>query len=292
MLVLMPFFFWGGPDYFAPEYIKTLWNFGHIVFFAVLLLWVQSFKSLTHWRQWLWVTFIALVLGCAIETLQHFVGRNASWDDVLHNLFGVWLGLFWGQKATRPVWVLRVASIIGILPAAGLVIDSAWTDLLMRKQFPLLNSFESRTEMQQVRSNGLTREPGQIQVAVRQGSHALDVNLTARQFSGIRLIGPYGDWSGYQYLVMDFYNPDGDPLPLTIKISDYVHDVGKNLYRDRFNHPIVLMTGWSEIRIPLEDIRSAPSGRLMALDRITGFAVFATQLSHPRRFYWDNIRLE
>ena len=292
VLLLVPFFFFGGPDYFSPQYIKTLWDFGHIVFFAVLLLLVQSFKSLGHWRHWLWATLVALVLGCAIETLQHFVGRNASWDDVLHNLFGVWLGLFWGQKPTRLVWALRFVSVICVLPAAWLVVDSAWVDFQMRKQFPSVNSFESRAEMQQVRVSGLTKPVVQTTSVVRHGSKALEINLSTRRFPGVSLVGPYGDWSRYQYLVMDFYNPDDEPLALMLKISDYHHDAGKNLYRDRFNRPLVLASGWNEIRIALEDIRTAPADRVMQLDRITGLAVFASRLPEPRSFYWDNVRLE
>jgi hypothetical protein len=292
VLLLVPFFFIGGADHFSPQYIKTLWDFGHVVFFAVLLLLVQSFKPLIHWQQWVWVTLFALVLGGAIETLQHFVGRNASWDDVLHNLFGVWLGLFWGQKPTRRVWLLRFVSVICVLPAAWLVVDSAWADFVMRKQFPVINSFESRAELQQVYTNGQANAVAQTTGAARHGSQALVVDLSTRLYSGVRLIGPYGDWDGYQFLVMDFYNPQSQPLDLVVKISDYLHDAGSNQHRDRFNRSITLMMGWSEVWIALEDIRNAPAGRLMQLDRMTGLEVFASRLPEPRSFYWDNVRLE
>jgi hypothetical protein len=52
------------------------------------------------------------------------------------------------------------------------------------------------------------------------------------------------------------------------------------------------MTGWNHVRIDLNELRSAPAGRDMQMDKITGFTVFALQLPTSREFYWDNIRLQ
>lgn len=292
ILLVVPFFFVGGPDALSSTLLKNVWNFGHILFFAVFMLLVQSFRPLVRWSDWLLVTLLAIGMGIAIEFVQGFVGRDSSWDDVLHNLFGVWLGLFWGQKPTRRVWGLRFASLACVLPSLSLVLDAAWGDVVMRQQFPLVNSFESRHEMQQVRASAAQATVGQTGRAVSHGQMSLSVILSTKKYAGISLLGPYGDWSGYQFLAMDFYNPESERLELVIKISDYQHDAGSNRYGDRFNYPVVLMTGWNHVRIDLNDIRSAPTGRNMQMDKITGLAVFALQLPAPREFYWDNIRLQ
>ncbi len=292
IVILAPLFFWGGADYYSPEVIKNLWDFGHIIFFAVLLLLIQSIKPLVSWREWLWVSVGVLVLGGIIEIAQSFVGRNVSWNDVLHNLFGAWLGLFWGQKPTRKIWFLRVVSACCVLPPAWLIIDSAWADITMRTQFPMINRFESRAEIAQIRVNGATTTVHQDNTGARSGSQVLAVQLSTQQYAGISLVSPYGNWTGYQFLVMDFYNPDPEPLVLVLKISDYQHDMGNNELADRFNHPVMLMTGWNEIRIKVDDIRSAPKKRDIQLDAITGFALFAAKLPAPRTFFLDNIRLE
>ena len=292
ILLIVPFFFVGGPDGLSPTLLKDIWNFGHIIFFAVFMLLVQSFYPLVNWRSWLLVTLLAVGVGVSIEFVQRFVGRDSSWDDVIHNLFGVWLGLFWGQKPTRPVWLLRITSLLLAAPAFWLVIYSAMADIAMREQFPLVNSFESRFELAQVHVNPNQVKTQQVGSSRSHGNYGLHVVLGTHKYAGLGLVGPYGDWSGYQFLRMDFYNPDNEPLELVLKISDSSHNRGKNNFNDRFNHKFVLAQGWNQLEIDLDEVRRAPLGRVMQMDEISGMAVFVMQLSKPREFYWDNIRLQ
>jgi len=292
VLIVVPFFFIGGPGVFASTLVNNVWNFGHIVFFTVLMLLVQSFRPLVRWQQWLWVTLIALVISILIEYVQHFVGREASVDDVLHNMCGIWLGLFWGQKPTHIVWGLRCLSVILLAPSLWLVTESAVADIVMRHQFPQVNSFDSRYELQQIHTHPTIADTLQVDSPSIHGGHSLQVSLSSVKYAGFRLVGPYGDWGGYTFLVMDFYNPDSEPLYLTLKISDRQHDSGVNKFEERFNHRLRLASGWNNLRIPVEDIRNAPHSREMKMDEITGLAIFAEQVQQPRKFYWDNIHLE
>lgn len=292
VLVVAPLFFIGGPDAFSPFLLKALWNFGHIIFFAILMLLIQSFKPIVGWRQWLSLTLVAIVMGLTIECIQHFVGRNFSLDDVLHNLFGVWLGLFWGQKPTRLIWLLRFFCVLFIAPALWLVIDSAVAHVTLRHQFPQLNSFESRHELQQLQANNPQINIQQTQLLYTHGIYAAQITLAARPYSGVSLVGNYGDWSSYATLVMDLHNPDSEPLTLVVRISDSQHDRGENKFDDRFNRGIVLRQGWNQLRIDLEDIRTAPRDRATQMDAISNVTIFAAQLTEPRQFYLDNIRLQ
>lgn len=292
ILLVVPFFFVGGPNATSSLLLKNLWNFGHIIFFTVLMLLIQSFKPLPHWRQWFLVTVIAIALGVAIEFTQHFVGRDASGKDVLHNLFGVWLGLFWGQKPGRLVWLLRFSSLALIAPAMWSVTDSAMADLTLRRQFPLLNSVESRYEFQQLQANS-------AQVTIRRtpefhthGSHAVHITLSTDPYSGISVSSVNRDWVGYGMLVMDLYNPDSEPLELVVRISDAQHDLGDNSFNDRFNRRLVLMKGWTQIQIDLNDVRTAPHNRLMDMHDISNITIFATQLATKRDVYLDNVKLQ
>lgn len=291
ILFVVPFFFVGGPDASSSLLLKNVWNFGHIFFFAVFMLLVQSYRPLLRWQEWLMVTLLAIGLGIAIEFAQRFVGRDSSWDDVLHNLFGVWLGLFWGQKPTRLVWLLRFVCILLIAPAFWLVVYSGIADIVMRKQFPLINSFESNYEMAHVQNNPRRVNTSPDNLLHTHGDYGLQVVLSTKKYAGLRLVS-YGDWSGYKLLQMDFYNPDSEPLELVLKISDAHHDLGKNRFNDRFNRALILMQGWNQVQIDLEDVRTAPLGRVMQMNQIRGVEVFAVQLSVPRKFYWDNIRLQ
>jgi hypothetical protein len=56
ILLVVPFFFVGGPDALSSMLLKNVWNFGHIIFFTVFMLLVQSLRPLGHWHSWLCVT--------------------------------------------------------------------------------------------------------------------------------------------------------------------------------------------------------------------------------------------
>ncbi len=292
VLLVVPFFFIGGPDVFSSTLVITVWNFGHIIFFTLLMLLVQSFKPLDRWQQWLWVTLIALLLGVLIEYLQHFVGRESSADDVLHNMLGVWLGLFWGQRPTRLVWALRFLSLAVFSPSLWLLIATAVDDVQMRHQFPQINSFDSHHEMQQIYANPAIVETRQVDSPSVAGGHALQIIFGTKKYAGFRLIGPYGDWAGYSYLTMDFYNPEDELLEIALRISDRKHDNGVNKFEDRFNRRFQLTAGWNKVRIGINEIRNAPLKREMDMDEISGFVIFVEQPQRPRKLYWDNIHLE
>lgn len=292
VLLVVPFFFIGGPEVFSSTLVITAWNFGHIIFFTLLMLLVQSFRPLERWNQWLWVTLIALVVGVLIEYLQHFVGREASAEDVLHNMLGVWLGLFWGQKPTRLVWALRFLSLAIFSPSLWLLFTTAVADIQMRNQFPQINSFDTHYEMQQIYANPVNVKVLQVDAPRVDGGHALQITFSTKKYAGFRLVGPYGDWAGYSYLTMDMYNPEQEPLEIALRISDRQHDNGVNKFEDRFNRRLQLASGWNKVRIGINEIRTAPLKREMNMDEISGFAIFVEQLQRPRQVYWDNIRLE
>lgn len=292
IIVVVPFFFLGGPDALSPTLLKNAWNFGHILFFAVLMLLIQSFKPLVHWQQWLLVTLIAIVIGSLIEFIQGFVGRSANVNDVLHNVYGVWLGLFWGQKPTRSVWLLRFLCVLLVLPGVWKVMDSAMAEFTMRNQFPRISSFENRSEFQQLRFSPAEISLNKEQKFYTAGNSSLHIRLGTQRYSGFRLVGPYGDWGQYSQLSMDFYNPGAEPFELVLRVSDYRHDRGANAYNDRFNRRLLLSPGWNHIGIATGDIRSAPQGRSMIMDEISGLGIFTVKSPVPREFYLDNIRLQ
>lgn len=297
LLLAAPLFFIGGPDWVASSLLKNAWNFGHIIFFALLLIVVQWFMPLPYWRHWLSVTFAALFIGGALEIAQHFVGRHASWGDVFNNLAGVWLGLFWGQHgggAYYRKWIRwgRFVSLLLIGPALWWVVESAWAEWSLRRAFPHLNNFEKHHELQQ-----LTANPERVNAQVTneiasQGAQSLRLELAAGKYAGLRLRVCYGDWGKYERLVMDLFNPDAEPLPLMLRISDVLHDRGNNSYNDRFNRPLLLQPGWNQVQVAMNDIKNGATQRRLQLDKLCNLGIFASDLQQTRRFYLDNIRLE
>jgi VanZ family protein len=292
VVCVFPLFFIGGPDWFSPTVFKNIWDFGHIIFFAVLMLLLQTVKGFDSWRDWLGATASVLALGIGIEFIQHFVGRDANWLDVFHNLCGMWFGLFWGLRPTRIIWLLRGLSALLLLPPLWLVIDSGVADVQMRYQFPQINSFESRHEFQQIRFNAAQVNAQASNANATQGSSSLKITFGTQRYSGVRLVGPYGDWGKYSALAMDFYNPAADTIELAIKITDYSHDRGTNKFNDRFNRRVQLLPGWNSVTLSIDDIHKAPYQRDMQMDEISGLGIFTVDSPVERIVYWDNIRLQ
>lgn len=287
LMAALPLFFVGGPDWVSPPLFRAAWSLGHIPFFALLLVWVQSYRSLTRPVHWLWVTLAVVVLSLVIELIQSQVGRDANWQDGLRNLIGAWLGLFWCQPGRPLVWGGRVI-------ATGLLLwqlSGLGSELLNHhhrvQQFPVLSDFESARD--------LSRWTGNIERVsepVAQGRYSLAIELGTGRYSGVGMEALPGDWQSYQTLHFSLYNPDNDELALTLRINDVPHDRGDGLYNDRFNHRFLVQPGWNHYRIELDKVRLAPEDRPMNMARIRRLGIFATRLPEERRVYLDSVRLE
>ena len=296
LLLATPLFFIGGPDWVSSQLLRDAWNFGHVLFYALLLIVVQWFLPLPRWRHWLSVSLVALSLGAVIEVVQHFVGRHASWSDIFNNLAGVWLGLFWGQHPAsdaerRQVRSGRVLSLLLIAPALWLVVESMWAELALRRAFPVVNSFETRAEQQQLFFNAARVDAQFQRENVSQGSYSLRLELAPGGYSGVRLRSCYGDWSAYEFLFLDAFNPGLEPLRLVLRLSDVIHDRGTHSYHDRYNQTLVLQPGWNKLQFPIADISSSPQERAMQMGAICNLGIFAAGLAQPAVVYLDNIRL-
>jgi len=295
LIVACPFFFIGGPSAVSPLWFNHLWNLGHIIFFSGAILLALQFFPLASWRAWLWLSAGVFCVGIGIEILQHFVGRDSSWDDIFHNLCGVWLALFWGQKLAVKrslVVCLRVASLLLVMPSFWFTASAAYSDLRMRNQFPLINSFENDYEIQQVTGFQLQAMKKQARDHVSHGHFSLAVQLGTAKYSVVKWISPYGDWSRYHDFALDIYNAEAQSFDVTLKIADFQHDLGRNALDDRFNLRINLTPGWNFVRIPIEEIRTAPVGRVMQMNEISCLELISISLDHPRLIYIDNLRLE
>ncbi|MCC7490907.1 MAG: hypothetical protein IT204_01090 [Fimbriimonadaceae bacterium] len=96
------------------------------------------------------------------------------------------------------------------------------------------------------------------------------------------------DWSGYDYLVVDAYNPDAAPQQLYLE----VRDAGTTGYWTRVNYTTVLPPGASKVMLPTEIYvgeKSRP-GRPLDKARVTRL-VFSVGDDGPS-VYLDAVRLE
>ena len=77
------------------------------------------------------------------------------------------------------------------------------------------------------------------------------------------------------------------------QIHDREHDrKDEQNYSDRFNRRIVLQPGAQQVRISLQEVKSAPATREMDMEHVVNINVFAYMLKEERVVFFDNFRLQ
>lgn len=286
LIIICPFFFIGGPTPASNPLFRSLWDCGHLLFFAGLVVALKTKINISGWRPWVVISSVVFVVGGAIELIQAYTGRDGNWPDLLHDLVGTWLGLFWLQRSNLWVWIGRVATIVLILPNMWLIFLAALMQWQSVQSFPLLAGFENYTDV--------NHWHGRIEVSTEQhtqGAHSLKIYFDTKKYSGATLKDYLGDWRGYQTFSLDIYNPQEQALNMVLRINDLNHEFGPNAFNDRFNRNFIVEHGWNHIDIPLAEVEHAPAARLMDMKNIISVVIFAVQFSEPKIIYIDNLVL-
>lgn len=265
----------------------ALWDCGHIGFFAGLVLALHTAIDFSKVRAGVILTLAVLLVGGLIEIVQAYTGRDGNWQDLLRDLAGTWLGLFWVQKASYRIWLGRLAAGLLLLPTLLPLYAAAQAQCHAEQQFPLLANFETEMDLFSI--------TGKVERSTEHpslGDYSLKVRLTTEQYSRVVFVNFFNSWQGYNELLLDIYNPDSQALDLVIRIDDQQHFAGGTAHSDRFNQNLHLDPGWNAIKIPVADIQHAPATRLMQLDAINSIIIFAVKLPREQLIYLDNLRLQ
>jgi hypothetical protein len=122
-----------------------------------------------------------------------------------------------------------------------------------------------------------------------KGGFSLRVELYPPQrYAGITLSTVLDSWEGWRWLRADFFNPSGQPIPLTLRIDDR-KDCPP--YADRVNHSFVLRPGMNRFELDLASVRTSGTKRPLRLDSVCHFLFFTVEPSQPVIFFMDNVRL-
>ena len=105
--------FIGGPGSDSGRILKTAWELGHIVCFALWALLYGYWRRGGGWvRLLLEALVLAFVVGGAVELIQTRIGRDGSWADLGNDLLGSVTGVlvylsFWRRERSWLLWPLR-----------------------------------------------------------------------------------------------------------------------------------------------------------------------------------------
>jgi hypothetical protein len=169
----------------------------------------------------------------------------------------------------------------------------------MTQSIPNLANFESETELLRWNDGVYERYPSEAlgfskktaPNKAQSKNHVLKVTLNTHRYTGIVGAGLFRDWSGYDALQFDVYNPNDYDLNLNIKVEDESAMGGAMGYHNRYNGKYKLRSGSNRIRVTLEEIANGPRGREMDLSKIHRLSFFFSRLPEPSFIYLDNVTL-
>ena len=297
LLTLIAFLFFGGGGQESHRLIKDIWDAGHLVLFGLISF--AYFGRPDNAKRSLidkifFTTIVSLFLGAAIEVFQLLTHRDFSVDDIINDVIGGYLGLL-GLMVLNNQQVLMYRTIAGIVFVLLLVLGlrgfekHLLDEFSMRKQFPVLASFENQIEMERWEfSNVNVRRSQQF---VKSGEYSLEVEFLRGRYPTVSVLHLRPDWSAYNKLRFSVYSPGHHDLEFEVKVYDQSHIERGGEYTDRFNEEITLTHGWNTVEISVPDIIRAPKQRSMDIHEIKLFSLFADKLVQPVTLYIDDIRL-
>ena len=136
IIAIFPFFFTPDSSPQSSRLFGSLLDLGHIVFFCLLVLYVNRHINLRRPLAVISLTVIVFIVGGLIELIQLKIGRNGNWLDVYYDLTGTWIGLVWCQPVTRLIRYARIAIFSLTLPALLKILLLALLEFQAIQNFP------------------------------------------------------------------------------------------------------------------------------------------------------------
>ena len=283
---------------------KSLWwrealNSGHTIIFIVISFVIYSqlrkkAPSLDVRATYFFVLVAGLVFGLVVELVQGLVGREASWDDIYKNLYGLIAGLALITAGNQKKSCFSKKQIFYVLTAIGFVLLGAQPLLQLSghymqraNAFPVIVDFNAEWTDSFVRFN-------RVKMELRSGRevdkyHMFRIRFNAGAFPGVSIIEPVPDWSAYSNLRFTVVSEHEKNINLFLRIHDKNHDYN---YKDRFNQKLIIRPGSNEVVIPLAEIEKGPLQRELDLTNIAELILFLGNVEKAKLLEISNIYLD
>ena len=119
------------------------------------------------------------------------------------------------------------------------------------------------------------------------GKKSLKMELYPSDYPGLTPMLKENDWSGYNKLCLDIYNPQ-DKLLISFRIDD---QKASPAYEDRYNKSFILESGMNRMSIPIDTLATSGTNRNLNLKKIHRLLIFVTNPKKKVVLYMDHIRL-
>jgi hypothetical protein len=121
-----------------------------------------------------------------------------------------------------------------------------------------------------------------------QGVHSLRMELYPSDFPRFEPAFEIYDWSGYQSLCFDIYNPERATSTIFLRINDRNDSPP---YYDCYVAQFDLKPGQNTINLPLATLFTRGTGRPLNLKSIYKFVIYMVKPARMHILYLDNLRI-
>ena len=278
------------PNPLSRPFYQAVHESAHVVVFFVVQIacFYLCRRGFPTWHKALWVlsgALTALVLGAAVELIQPFLQRSASWQDMLRNTLGIMcasalLGLLYLQGWRR---LLSALTLIGGLAVTAKPIW-IWghSELAVRKQFPVLANGECTAV------NRLIQPIRQAELSFPLTPTNLDPSNKVIQaiipkdqrWPGISFRAPYSNWQGFTHLQVDLKNLSGTDERYSINFYSIINNKLAMAIET-----FTVAPGAQTVKVPL------PLNKKFNPTAIVMFDWHGVSLDTPVTLQLDNLRL-
>jgi len=237
---------------------------------------------------------LLFLAGIAIEIVQPFFGREASFTDITYNLIGIASGIViftaFHQQSRQ-----RLLSLAGFVILLGLTlfrpVYDAYVVLKRDQAQPYLLGFENAYEkMLWQPSPGAHISVVEAPVEWKSNTgQTAKISFLSGNYPGLSIPEIYPDWRGYTQLVFEVFSPEDTPVTITVRINDLAHN---NKHHDRFNRQLTVKPGKNRYVLPLSEVKNAPQGRQLNIEQVAQVILFTGRPEHSLTLYFDNLHLE
>jgi hypothetical protein len=277
-------------------WLRTLHDFAHGPVFgviAIVMLMAQRHRGQHDARTHYFVAILASVfLGGATELIQWFTYRDPSWKDFRADVIGV--GTFvlcyalFDSRITHLRRTLMPLAVMGATVMLWPVAVTAHAYYERNRAFPLIFDLNRGIGMYFITTR-------QVQTRIEpmpapwSNESALRVDFLPGKWQGIELREPPSDWREFDKLIVDLVNPTSETLRVVVRVDDEQHNWK---YADRYNGNFDLAPhSRVALRIPIEEIRTAPKNRELDLSKVARVVVFRRRDSQAPSMYVSRMEL-
>lgn len=280
--------------------LQALWNLGHIFLF-LLLSFVLYKKVLNRLKcslfvEVFYVVILAALTGSIVEFIQSFTGRDSSVYDVVLDVVGSLTGLLlFSDKLKRSGKNFRliIRTVVVIITIGSLypLLTNAIDDIRQKMQFPALLLNQSRLELLRINKLNINISHVENKFSSEKGNKLLKLVFLPGRYSSAKLAAGVQDWSGYNNLIFNVYNPYTKATGMNIRIHDNAHQDSGYIFLDRFNMVLKVNQGWNRFRISLKKVKNALRGRQMNMQKIDEIIFYKSNLKSPETLYLGQMSL-